>query len=490
MKAQTTVEAAPSIVWFRDDLRLSDNEALTAAGATGAPVLCIYILDEASEGFRPHGGASRWWLHHSLAALTRDIEARGGRLDFFRARGGDILPALASAANAHAAFWTRRYGGAEIAVDAALKSQLNQTGVRTQSFNGQLLHEPWDVKRADGGGFMVYSPFWRAARALPQPGAPLPAPARIRAAPYPHDAPARMALDSLGLLPRNPDWAGGLRESWTPGEAGARARFGAFVGTQLMNYAASRDDPAKESVSRLSPHLRFGEISPRQIFAAVRDAEAANPRAGKDADKFMGEIGWREFNYHILFRHPDAATVNLQRRFDRMPWRDPPPHELAAWRRGQTGFPLVDAGMRELWGTGFMHNRVRMVAASFLVKHLLIDWRVGEEWFWDTLCDACPANNALNWQWVAGSGADAAPYFRIFNPVLQGKKFDPAGEYVRRWIPELAALPAAHIHAPWEAPALVLKEAGVELGETYPKPMVGLAEGRARALGAFAAVKE
>jgi deoxyribodipyrimidine photo-lyase len=479
----------PAIVWFRDDLRLADNAALNAACAAGGAVFCIYILDEASDGFRPHCGAARWWLHHSLAALAEAIAARGGKLVFFRGRAADILPSLARASGAGAVFWTRRYGAAEIAVDAALKAQLSEAGVKTQSFNGQLLHEPWEVKRDDGGGFMVYSPYWRAARALGEPDPPFPAPAKIAAASYPASAPSPVSLDALGLLPVRPDWAGGLRSAWTPGENGARARLDAFLTSGLKGYAAARNEPAKESVSRLSPHLRFGEISPRQVFAVARSAEAHAAAAAKDADKFLAELGWREFNHHILYSHPDAATVNLQRRFDKMPWRDPPHEELDAWRRGETGYPLVDAGMRELWATGYMHNRVRMVAASFLIKHLLIDWRIGERWFWDTLCDACPANNPLNWQWVAGSGADAAPYFRVFNPVLQGVKFDSAGDYVRRWVPELGALPAAHIHAPWEAPARALQEAGVKLGETYPRPIIGLAEGRARALAAFEKLK-
>ena len=283
------------------------------------------------------------------------------------------------------------------------------------------------------------SAFERAARALPAPGDPRAAPVAIPAAPYPAGAPAPVSLAQLALLPRKPDWARGLRASWTPGEDGARKRLAAFIENGLEDYAESRDNPAQGGVSRLSPHLRFGEISPRQIVAAIREADAQNAKVARGADKFLSEILWREFNYHLLFSHPDAARANLQPRFDGMPWRDPPAHELAAWRRGRTGYPLVDAGMRELWATGYMHNRVRMVAASFLVKHLLIDWRIGEDWFWDTLCDADPANNPLNWQWVAGCGADAAPYFRIFNPVLQGEKFDPGGEYVRRWVPELAA---------------------------------------------------
>jgi deoxyribodipyrimidine photo-lyase len=482
-------EPPPAIVWFRDDLRLADNEALSAACAGGGPVLCIYILDEASAGLRPRGGAARWWLHHSLEALARDIEARAGRLDLFRGAASDIVPALAEKTGAGAAFWTRRYGGGEIAVDSALKTQLTEAGVRAQSFKGQLLHEPWEVRKGDGGAFMVYSAFARAAGALPDPGDPRAAPVAIPAAPYPAGAPAPVSLAQLALLPRKPDWARGLRASWTPGEDGARERLAAFIESSLEDYTESRDNPAEGGVSRLSPHLRFGEISPRQIVAAIREADAQNAKVARGADKFLSEILWREFDYHLLFSHPDVARVNLQPRFDGMPWRDPPAHELAAWRRGRTGYPLVDAGMRELWATGYMHNRVRMVAASFLVKHLLIDWRIGEDWFWDTLCDADPANNPLNWQWVAGCGADAAPYFRIFNPVLQGEKFDAGGEYVRRWAPELAALPDKWIHRPWLAPRDVLCAAGVEIGETYPRPIVDHAKARARALAAFAKVK-
>jgi len=481
---------APAIVWFRDDLRLGDNEALTAACAGGGPLLCIYVLDEASAGFRRRGGAARWWLHYSLAALGRDLEMRGGRLDLFCGRAEEILPDLAAAAGARTALWTRRSGGPEIAVDAALEARLTEAGVKVESFPGQLLHEPWEVKKSDGGAFMVYSAYWRAASARPGPGDPIAAPSRILALPYPVTGPKRVTLAQLNLPPKNPDWAAGLRANWTPGEESARKRLEAFLANEIVDYAASRDNPAKSGVSRLSPHLRFGEISPRQIIAAIREADARDSNVANGADKFLSEIVWREFNHHVLFSHPNAASVNLQSRFDRMPWRDPPPHELTAWRRGRTGYPLVDAGMRELWTTGYMHNRVRMVAASFLVKHLLVDWRIGEEWFWDTLCDACPANNPLNWQWVAGSGADAAPYFRVFNPVLQGEKFDSGGEYVRRWVPELAALPDKWIHRPWAAPAPLLRKAGVALGETYPKPIVDLAEGRARALEAFAQTRE
>ncbi|PNG25302.1 cryptochrome/photolyase family protein [Methylocella silvestris] len=482
LKEQTT-----AIVWFRDDLRLADNEALAAALLTGAPLLCIYILQDGAGGFRPPGGAARWWLHHSLQALGQDIAARGGRLDLFRGDARKILPALTEAAGANFVCWTRRYGGPEMAADAALKAKLKSSGVAAKSFNGHLLHEPWEITRGEGQGFAVYTPYWRAASAAGQGGEPLPAPDRLRAAPFPRGAPQRASLAALSLMPEKTDWAGGLRAAWTPGENGARQRLKAFLEGRMASYPFQRDQPDADVVSRLSPHLRFGEIGPRQVFAAVRSAED-NP-AKNSRLKFLAELGWREFNYHLLFRHPEAARENIQRRFDKMPWRVPPPHELSAWRRGETGYPIVDAGMRELWATGYMHNRVRMIAASFLIKHLLIDWRVGEDWFWDTLCDADPANNPMNWQWVAGSGADAAPYFRIFNPVLQGEKFDAAGDYVRRWVPELAALPGKWVHKPFAAPPSVLREAGVMLGETYPRPIVDLAEGRARALAAFARVR-
>ncbi|ACK49353.1 Deoxyribodipyrimidine photo-lyase [Methylocella silvestris BL2] len=476
-----------AIVWFRDDLRLADNEALAAALSTGGPLLCVYILEDGTAGFRPLGGAARWWLHHSLQALGQDIAAKGGRLDLFCGEARRILPALAEAAGARIICWTRRYGGPEMAVDAALKAQFKTSGVEAKSFNGHLLHEPWDITRGDGHGFAVYTPYWRAASAAAQVGEPLPAPDRLPAAPIPRGALRTTSIEALALLPEKPDWAGGLRAAWRPGENGAQERLKAFLEGEIASYSLERNRPSADAVSRLSPHLRFGEIGPRQIFAAVRTAW--DNAAQKGGVKFLAELGWREFNYHLSFYHPDAARQNIQRRFDKMPWREPAPRELSAWQRGETGYPLIDAGMRELWATGYMHNRVRMVVASFLIKHLLIDWRIGENWFWDTLCDADPANNPMNWQWVAGSGADAAPYFRIFNPVLQGEKFDAAGDYVRRWIPELAKLPNKWIHKPFAAPPALLRGAGVELGKNYPRPIVDLAEGRARALAAFEKVK-
>jgi deoxyribodipyrimidine photo-lyase len=336
----------------------------------------------------------------------------------------------------------------------------------------------------------VFTPFWRAARALGDPAGPQPAPRALRGARAPA-SPKPLRLHDLGLLPVRPDWAGGLRETWTPGESGARKRLAHFIANGLPHYAAKRDRPDVAATSGLSPHLRFGEIGPRQVWHAVAAAAEQGKARHADVEKFLSELGWREFSYHLLFHNPDLATKNFDARFDGFPWASGTQSRdaLRAWQRGRTGIPIVDAGMRELWHTGVMHNRVRMIAASFLIKHLLVDWRQGEAWFWDTLVDADPANNPASWQWVAGSGADAAPYFRIFNPVLQGAKFDPDGRYVRRWVPELAQLPARHIHAPWQAPEAVLEAAKLVLGRDYPHPIVDLGEGRARALAAFEKTK-
>ncbi|MDB5641396.1 MAG: phrA [Hyphomicrobiales bacterium] len=479
----------PAIVWFRDDLRLSDQPALRAAIESGAPVLCLFIFDEESADIRPLGGASRWWLHHSLAALSKSLTKIGGRLDILRGAATPLVTQLASSARAASVSWTRRYGAAEIAVDRQAKADLSDAGCAVRSFNGQLLHEPWDVQTKAGDFFKVYSPFWRAASARPAPADPLPAPSKLKAADWPADAPARVSLDDLALLPTHPDWAGGLRETWRPGEAGAQERLADFLDTRAHRYAASRDRPDQPGTSALSPHLRFGEVSPRQVYHAARHAEAAGTVPGRDAEKFIAELGWREFAYHLLFHAPDLRRQNFSRKFDGFPWREPTPHELDAWRHGRTGYPIVDAGMRELWTTGVMHNRVRMITASFLVKDLLADWRLGEEWFWDTLCDADPANNPASWQWVAGSGADAAPYFRVFNPVLQGKKFDPTGAYVRKFLPELERLPDTWIHEPWTAPEDALRSAGVSLGKSYPAPILDHARARDRALAALATTR-
>jgi deoxyribodipyrimidine photo-lyase len=475
----------PVVVWFRDDLRTSDHEALSAAVASGAPVLAVYVFDEMTQGLRALGGASKWWLHHALATLSTKLEGIGGRLDILQGASAPLIDQLCQAGDATACHWSWRIGAAERELDASIKSTLKERGVEAASHEGLLLHQPWKVLTKTGGFFRVYSPFWRALQQVIAPPAPLPAPKKIIAADWPKGAPPRVALADLHLLPTKPDWAGGLRESWVPGEEGARARLTDFLDEAVGTYATDRDRPDRPSTSRLSPYLRFGDISPRQIWHAAKHAADHHPKHTRGIDKFLSEIAWREFAYHLLFHNPDLAHRNYNQRFDAFPWQQPNAAQLQAWQQGRTGYPIVDAGMRELWTTGFMHNRVRMIVASFLIKHMMLDWRLGEAWFWDTLCDADPANNAASWQWVAGSGADAAPYFRVFNPMLQGAKFDPDGDYVRTHVPELAKLPAAHIHAPWEAPQQILDAAGVTLGSTYPKPIVDHAAARQRALAAF-----
>ncbi|QQS13241.1 MAG: deoxyribodipyrimidine photo-lyase [Rhodospirillales bacterium] len=472
-----------TIVWFRRDLRLADNPAVAAAIARGAPVVPVYILDESTGGDWRTGAAQRWWLHHSLAALDSDLRARGSRLVLRRGPADQAIRALQRETGASSVLWNRRYDAPGRSLDGVIKSGLREDGVAAESFNAALLFEPLTVRTKAGGHFRVYTPFVKACRALPEPAAPLPAPLRI---PAPASWPDSDPLDSWRLLPRSPDWAGGLRETWTPGEAGARTRLASFLDGGLARYAARRDRPDVDGTSRLSPHLALGEIGPRQIWMGARDVERSE--GGDGPAKFLAELLWREFCHHQLFHEESLPENPVRPEFAAFPWR-PSPALLAAWRKGATGVPIVDAGMRQLWRTGWMHNRVRMVVGSFLVKNLLQPWRDGEAWFWDTLVDADLANNAAGWQWVAGCGADAAPFFRVFNPVLQGERFDSAGAYVRRYIPELAALPDDFIHKPWTAGASVLRKAGVTLGATYPEPVVDLAASRARALEAFASLR-
>ncbi len=483
MPAATAKHAqhAPVIVWLRQDLRLADNPALTAAVGSGRPVLIVYVLDDGPSW--PMGGASRWWLHGSLAVLGADIEARGGSLTLRRGPAAREIAALAQETRAAEVYWNRCYEPAAVARDTALKKDLTAAGVTVESFNAALLIEPWEVRTGNGGPFKVYSPFWRACRARGVDARPVPAPKFIPSA----KAPKSLPLDDLALLPRKPDWAGGMRAAWTPGEAGATVLLAAFLDGALDGYGANRNRPDMVGTSRLSPHLHFGEIGPRQIWRAVETFVEAHGALRGEADKFLSEIGWREFSTHLLFHNPALPEANWKPQFDAFPWEENP-DGLEAWKRGRTGYPIVDAGMRELWTTGWMHNRVRMIVASFLIKDLMIHWRVGEAWFWDTLVDADLANNAASWQWVAGSGADAAPYFRIFNPVTQGETYDSEGAYLRRWIPELAALPDKVIHKPWVATPEALSAAGVELGRTYPRPMVDHGEARQRALAAYKSI--
>ncbi|MCX5514912.1 deoxyribodipyrimidine photolyase [Kaistia algarum] len=466
-----------SLVWFREDLRLSDNPALTAAIDRGGRLAMVYILDEASDGIRPFGGASRWWLHHSLAALATDLEGQGHRLILRRGPARDIVPSVLRETQADAVFWNRRYGAAERQIDAEMKASFKADGIVAESRQAGLLFEPLMLKTGAGQPYRVFTPFWRACLASPEPRLPLPAPSI-----WPEPAPAIASdrLDDWGLLPKRPDWAAGFRDLWEPGEAGGQRRLEAFIDEGLPHYADKRDRPDRDVTSRLSPHLRFGEVSPFQLWHAANGAAEHDGIARRNVDKFLAELGWREFSWHLLFHNPDLASRNFQPRFDAFPWAEPDAATLDAWQNGRTGIPIVDAGMRQLWRTGTMHNRVRMIVASFLIKNLLIDWRVGEAWFWDTLVDADPASNAASWQWVAGSGADAAPYFRIFNPLLQAEKFDPAGDYVRAHVEELAALPAARI--------LKLAPAGRPAG--YPAPIIDLGASRQRALDAFASIRD
>ena len=458
----------PVLLWYRNDLRLADHAALAAALETGRPVLPVYVRDDAAAAPWPPGGASRWWLHHSLAALTDALARTDAPLILRRGPAAQVLCTLARQVGAEAVHAGQGLEPGARAQDRAVAASLAAEGIAFRRFRTMSLLPPDAPRTGAGGNFSVYTPFARAAAALvAQLRPPHPAPARIVAPP----APASDDLASWRLLPTRPDWAGGLRTTWVPGEAGAEARLRAFLERDLDRYAARRDLPGVSATSRLSPHLHFGEISPARVW------HAAAPDTG-GAEKFRAELLWREFAIHQLWHHPDLPAVPLRARFAGMPWRADPT-ALAAWQQGNTGIPLVDAGMRELWHTGWMHNRVRMIAASFLVKHLLLPWQAGEAWFHDTLVDADLAANAASWQWVARSGADAAPYFRIFNPVLQGRRFDPDGAYVRRWVPELAKLPDAVLHAPWEAGGAV---------RGYPAPLIDLAAGRARALAAFAAL--
>ena len=462
-----------TIHWFRQDLRLADNPALARAAACGR-VLPLFVLDDASAGDLRRGAASRWWLHHSLTALDR---ALGGRLVLLRGDARELVPALARQAGATAVHWNRCYEPWRIARDTAIKETLAARGVTATSCNGSLLWEPWEVRNAAGRPYQVFTPYFRkGCLGAGAPRLPLPRPERLVLADRPS---AALPLEALELLPRV-RWDRQLEPHWEIGEEASQRRLAAFLAAGLRGYREGRDFPARPHTSRLSPALHFGELSPNQLWYGARAAGD-----GPDLDHFLSELAWREFSYSLLFHQPTLPTDNLQPAFDAFPWQEDDVL-LRAWQRGRTGVPFVDAGMRELWQTGWMHNRVRMVAGSFLVKNLLLDWRHGEAWFRDCLVDADLAANSASWQWVAGCGADAAPYFRVFNPVLQGRRFDPDGAYTRRFVPELAGLPDRWLFAPWEAPPAVLAAAGVQLGLTYPQPVVDLAASRQRALAAYA----
>lgn len=471
---------ATTLVWFRQDLRIQDNPALFHACQHGT-VIPVFIWDEQETSDWPMGGACRWWLHQSLEALNQQLQ---GKLCLLKGDTQTQLSALLNRTGARAVYWNRGYEPWRMSRDSALKTHFQGLGITTKSFNGHLLWEPWEVSKADGTPYKVFTPFYRKGclNASP-PRDPYPA-ADLSAL---RESASGVALEALGLLPTLA-WYTGMAARWTPGETGARERLGLFLHDKLSHYQSLRDFPASDAISGLSPHLRFGEVSPQQVWHAAHSAGFAQ-HAESALDKFCAELGWREFSYSLLYHNPQLPTENLQPLFNHFAWATDRQDGLRAWQTGNTGFPLIDAGMRELWQTGFMHNRVRMVTASFLVKNLRIDWREGARWFWDCLVDADLANNSASWQWVAGCGADAAPYFRIFNPVTQSEKFDTNGDYIRQYVPELAALPNKWIHKPWEAPASVLAEANVEIGHHYPAPIVDLKATREAALAALSDAK-
>lgn len=468
-----------AIHWFRQDLRLQDNPALAAAIAHGQ-VLPVYILDDVNADQWRMGAASRWWLHHSLRELDRALDHRLWVL------AGDpavLLPELARDHKATLVTWNRCYEPWRITRDTALKQALRDAGLEVNSHNASLLFEPGTLVKDDGTPYKVFTPFYKQALALGFDTTHVQTPDRIACIPCSQPADK---IERLRLQPST-NWYGGLQEQWQPGEKGAHTRLQQFLEQGLHDYRDGRDFPARQSVSRLSPHLHFGEISPRQALAAARDAAQVDGHEAQ-AEHFIRELMWREFSYALLYFFPELTAANLKPMFDAFPWQKNA-DLLQKWQQGQTGFPLVDAGMRELWKTGYMHNRVRMVVASFLIKNLMIHWHEGARWFWDCLVDADLANNSCSWQWVAGSGMDAAPYFRIFNPITQSQKFDPEGTYISQFVPELARLPARYRHDPAAAPASMLTQAGVVLGETYPHAIVDLRESRQRALDAYQEVK-
>lgn len=463
-----------SIVWLQRDLRLGDNPALTSACARGA-VIPLYILDDR------YGGAQRWWLHHSLESLDRDLQACGSRLLLRRGRPDQVILDLVAETGADLVLWNCGYARAESRREAELVVSLARQGIATANFGASLLVEPQHLSNAQGRPYAVFTAFWKALRAKSDHSRPLPAPERLLA---PATWPASDALAAWNLRPTKPDWASGLRAAWTPGEPGACERLATLVDHCLSDYAKLRDRPDRDGSSMLSPHLAFGEISPRLLWHAIATAGDRDARYAAGAEAFLRQLGWREFSHHLLHHHADLPERPLRPGFAAFPWRSDA-DGLHAWQRGCTGYPIVDAGMRQLWQTGWMHNRVRMIVASFLVKDLMLPWQAGAAWFADTLVDADPASNSANWQWVAGCGVDAAPYFRVFNPVLQGRKFDPDGAYVRRFVPELSRLPSRFIHEPWRASAGILADAGIVLGRDYPQRVVDHGKARERALAAW-----
>jgi deoxyribodipyrimidine photo-lyase len=478
----------PALLWLRRDLRLADNPALQALIAAGHTPLPVYIHDEPDNDW-PTGAASAWWLHHGLTALQQSLRQHGSDLLIYQGDPATVLPAVLRQSGADRVAWNRSYEPARVKHDARIRQTLERQGYHVSTHRAALLREPRELLKKDGTPYRVFTPFWKqlhrsgpgrdviaASDALPSFDA-----SRFRDS---------LAIDALELLPAT-GWDQAFYTCWKPGEAGAWQTLQDFIDDKLLDYPTCRDLPAVDATSRLSAHLHFGEISALQVWAALSSRAATRNTRGIIAatEAFLRELAWREFSHHLLHHFPTTPLQPLDSRYNQFPWRQHYQQDLQRWQHGQTGIPLVDAGMRELWTSGYLHNRVRMIVASFLVKNLLIPWQEGARWFWDTLVDADLANNTLGWQWCAGCGADAAPYFRIFNPVLQGEKFDKQGSYLRRWLPELARLDNRSIHKPWAADPALLADAGIVLGKDYPEPIVDLQESRRRALDAWEHVK-
>lgn len=466
------------VFWFRNDLRLNDNPGLSQALESGRRVIPLFIYESNANG-DGLGGASKWWMHQSLCKLSESIEEFGGELVLRSGDPASVLKSIIRETGATSVYWNRRYEPANISNDSNLKSQLTESGIEVKTFNGSLLIEPWKVLNKSGNPFKVFTPFWKhCAELLAQQTDRWQATSKPAFSKLGHHEIESESVEDFQLLP-SIGWDKSFYEVWDPGEIGAQTRLEHFKFSIQDNYGESRDIPSQDGTSKLSPHLHFGEISPVQIVKYLNESSA-----GKSLflSKYITEIGWREFSYYILYHFPHSLSEEFRPQFRSFPWIEDP-QSLSRWQKGMTGYPIVDAGMRELWATGYMHNRVRMIAASFLVKHLLIHWKNGAEWFMDTLVDADLASNTMGWQWVAGCGTDAAPYFRIFNPVTQGEKFDPDGHYVRKWVPELKDTSSKYIHRPWE-----LYQA--HLSSKYPAPIVDHAFARQRALDAYQEIRD
>jgi len=476
----------PIIFWYRQDLRTSDLPGLIAAAATGHPIIPCYILDDDTPLQWVAGAASRWWLHHSLQSLSGELSALGGHLVLRRGETSAVLQDLLQESGAQHIYCSRMYEPWAADLERRLHDQLSAKGVTFKRFAGALLHEPETVVNLSGSPYKVFTPYWRRCLSRGEPTLPQTLDENVS---WSNQSLASDHVDDWQLCPTQANWAAGWNALWSPGSDGAHRKLNDFLAKGISNYSDGRDRPALECTSRLSPHLHYGEISPREVWLQARSAAAQFSELDGQIEKFFSELGWREFSHSLMSHFPDITERAFKEPFRQFPWIHSEA-KLKAWQSGKTGYPLVDAGMRELWQTGYMHNRVRMITASFLTKHLLIHWREGAKWFWDTLLDADLANNSSGWQWVAGSGADASPYFRIFNPVIQGEKFDPEGEYIRHWVPELSRMPKRYLNRPWEAPEEVLEAAEVKLGSDYPLPIVDHKAARDSALAALASIRE